>query len=50
MFANPLGHERDLLMICCADKTLVGWHAERSVAIMRERCGGQGFLAANMFG
>lgn len=37
-------------MICCIDKTLVGWHAERSIAIMRERCGGQGFLAANMFG
>lgn len=37
-------------MICCVDKTLVGWHAQRSVAVMRERCGGQGFLAANTFG
>lgn len=37
-------------MICCTDKTLVGWHAERSISTMRERCGGQGFLAANMFG
>jgi len=37
-------------MICCVDKTLVGWHSERSIAIMRERCGGQGFLAANTFG
>lgn len=26
-FANPKGHEDDLLMICCVDKTLVGWHA-----------------------
>lgn len=50
IFANPKGHEHDLLMICCMDKTLVGWHSERSVAIMRERCGGQGFLGANMFG
>lgn len=39
-----------MLMICCVDKTLVGWHAERSIATMRERCGGQGFLAANCFG
>jgi acyl-CoA oxidase len=32
------------------DKTLIGWHAERGCAILRERCGGQGFLAANRFG
>ena len=37
-------------MICCVDKTLIGWHSERSIANMRERCGGQGFLSANMFG
>lgn len=49
-FANQKGHQHDLLMICCVDKTLVGWHAQRSVAVMRERCGGQGFLAANTFG
>ena len=49
-FASPKGHEDDLLMICCVDKTLVGWHMERSVAIMRERSGGQGFLSANQFG
>ena len=49
-FANQKGHEQDLLMICCVDKTMMGWHAERSITIMRERCGGQGFLAANTFG
>lgn len=49
-YANPKGHEHDLLMICCMDKTLIGWHTERSTAIMRERCGGQGFLACNTFG
>lgn len=49
-FANQKGHEHDLLMICCIDKTMVGWHAERSGSIMRERCGGQGFLAVNGFG
>lgn len=49
-FANAKDHTDDLLMICCVDKTLVGWHTERSISTMRERCGGQGFLAANMFG
>lgn len=50
VFANSKGYEDELLMICCVDKTLMGWHSERSITIMRERCGGQGFLAANMFG
>jgi hypothetical protein len=35
VFANPKGHEDDLLSICCVDKTLIGWHGERSVAIIR---------------
>lgn len=26
-FANQKDHQSDLLMICCIDKTLVGWHA-----------------------
>lgn len=34
---------------CCAIKALISWHAENTVSICRERCGGQGFLAANMF-
>ena len=50
VFANPKGHEHDLLMICCVDKTLIGWHSDRAIATMRERCGGQGFLGANGFG
>lgn len=50
VFANPKGHEDDLLITCCVDKTLMGWHTERSVAIMRERTGGQGYLGANIFG
>lgn len=35
VFANSKNHEHDLLMICCVDKTLVGWHAERSISTMR---------------
>jgi acyl-CoA oxidase len=50
LFKNPKGHEDELLSFCCVDKTLIGWHAERGCAILRERCGGQGFLAANRFG
>jgi acyl-CoA oxidase len=26
-FANPKGHEDDLLITCCVDKTLIGWHS-----------------------
>ena len=32
------------------DKTLNGWHLERTASICRERCGGQGFLSVNKFG
>lgn len=28
---------------------MMGWHGERTVSILRERSGGQGFLAANFF-
>lgn len=48
-FANPKGHEDDLLAICCVDKALIGWHGERAISVFRERSGGQGFLAANSF-
>lgn len=50
IFKNPKGYEHELLSICCIDKTLIGWHNGKGVAIMRERCGGQGFLSANRFG
>lgn len=26
VFANQKGHEDDLLIICCVDKTMMGWH------------------------
>lgn len=29
---------------------MIGWHGERAAGVMRERCGGQGFLSANKFG
>lgn len=50
VFKNPRGYEHELLSICCIDKTLIGWHAGKGASIMRERCGGQGFLSANKFG
>ncbi len=35
VFADAKNHPDDLLMICCVNKTLVGWHSERSIATMR---------------
>ncbi len=40
---------KEQVIRCCAIKALVTWHAENVVSICRERCGGQGFLAANVF-
>ncbi len=40
----------EVVMLCCAIKPLITWHCERVANICRERCGGQGFLAANRFG
>lgn len=50
VYANPKGYEDVLLIICCLDKTMLGWHTERSISQLRERAGGQGYLAANIFG
>lgn len=49
VFANPKEVGGELLSICCIVKTMMGWHLERSASICRERCGGQGYLAANRF-
>ncbi len=40
----------DVLLLCCVMKTLISWNAEETATTCRERCGGQGFLAANRFG
>ena len=40
----------EIVTMCCAVKPLASWHAERVSSIARERCGGQGYLAANRFG
>ena len=40
----------ELLLLCCVMKTQISWHAENSATTSRERCGGQGFLAANRLG
>eukprot|EP01065_Artemidia_motanka_P003334 TRINITY_DN11601_c0_g1_i1.p1 TRINITY_DN11601_c0_g1~~TRINITY_DN11601_c0_g1_i1.p1 ORF type:complete len:650 (+),score=260.04 TRINITY_DN11601_c0_g1_i1:60-2009(+) len=42
--------KKTLVRLCCIIKPLVAWHAERTATVCRERCGGQGFLAANRFG
>ena len=39
-----------VLLLCCVMKTQISWHAENTATTSRERCGGQGFLAANRLG
>jgi len=49
VFAKPELVGGELLSICCITKTMMGWHLEKTASICRERCGGQGYLAANKF-
>jgi acyl-CoA oxidase len=44
------GLHMEVLLLCCVMKTQISWHSERTAATCRERCGGQGFLAANRLG
>jgi acyl-CoA oxidase len=39
-----------LVILCCALKPMVTWHANETANICRERCGGQGYLSCNKFG
>ena len=41
---------KEVVRLCCIAKPLITWHAENTATTCRERCGGQGFLAANRFG
>jgi acyl-CoA oxidase len=50
IFANPKGSEHEVLMLCCIDKCLITWNLERVSNIVRERCGGQGYIACNRLG
>lgn len=50
IYQNPKGFEDTVLSLCCVDKTLMGWHAEKTATLCRERCGGQGYLAINGLG
>lgn len=40
----------NLIALCCAIKAITTWHAGETANTARERCGGQGYLAANRFG
>ena len=37
----------EVVRLCCVIKPLITWGLERTASIARERCGGQGYLAAN---
>lgn len=39
----------EVVRLCCIIKPLVTWHGENTSSVCRERCGGQGYLAANRF-
>ena len=41
---------KEVVRLCCIIKPLVTWNCENTASKCRERCGGQGFLAANRFG
>ena len=45
IFANPKGHENDMIRIFCVVKCMMGWHMESAVTICRERCGGGSYLS-----
>lgn len=50
-FANQTPEDHaEVVRLCCIIKPLVTWHGENLASICRERCGGQGYLAANRFG
>lgn len=46
----PRGLAFEVMVLCCALKPALAWHAEEVVAQGRERTGGQGYLACNYFG
>lgn len=47
---NERKDAKEVLVLCCGIKPLMGWNAERTASICRERCGGQGMLSCNRFG
>jgi acyl-CoA oxidase len=50
-FANQTEQDHaEVVRLCCIIKPMVTWHGENTASVCRERCGGQGFLAANRFG
>ena len=47
---GPPSDEQMVVLLCCVIKPLAAWHTERVGTVCRERCGGQGYLAANRLG
>jgi acyl-CoA oxidase len=43
-------NKKNVVKECCVIKAMVTWHSENSVSVLRERSGGQGYLACNRFG
>ncbi|RKO95886.1 acyl-CoA dehydrogenase NM domain-like protein, partial [Caulochytrium protostelioides] len=50
-WANKAAHSHDeIVRLCCVIKPLLTWNFENTATTCRERCGGQGYLSANLFG
>lgn len=45
IFAQPKGHEHEMIRIFCVVKSMMGWHFEQTSSICRERCGGGSYLS-----
>ncbi len=43
-------NDKNVVKECCVIKAMVTWHSENSVSVLRERSGGQGYMACNRFG
>lgn len=40
----------EIVTMCCVIKPMASWHLGNLVSVVRERCGGQGYLSCNRFG
>lgn len=50
-WANKANYPADeIVRLCCVIKPLITWNFENTTSTCRERCGGQGYLSANLFG
>jgi len=47
LYIEQKGNHMDIVRECCVIKALLTWHATETATVVRERCGGQGYLSVN---